>query len=54
MLIDFISEELSGEGFVELCSDAEIDNIQSHLSHAAWGFAETQRVVYFRKSLLLS
>jgi aminoglycoside 6'-N-acetyltransferase I len=51
LLIDVISRELSQEGFVELCSDADIDNIQSHLSHASWGFAETQRVVFFRKSL---
>lgn len=51
LLIDFISRELREEGFIELCSDAGIDNIQSHLSHSAWGFEETQRVVFFRKSL---
>ena len=35
----------------ELGSDAPLDNIQSRLSHAHWGFAETKRVVYFRRVL---
>jgi len=38
-------------GFTELGSDAAIENIDSHRAHAAWGFAETERVVYFRKAL---
>jgi aminoglycoside 6'-N-acetyltransferase I len=38
-------------GFAELGSDALIDNEGSHRAHAAWGFAETERVVYFRKPL---
>jgi aminoglycoside 6'-N-acetyltransferase I len=39
------------QGFSELGSDALIDNGESHAAHAAWGFAETERVVYFRKRL---
>lgn len=35
----------------ELASDAPIDNDASHLMHAALGFSETQRVVFFRRSL---
>ena len=35
----------------ELGSDAELDNLASRLSHALWGFGETERVVRFRKVL---
>jgi len=35
----------------ELGSDAELDNLVSRLGHARWGFAETERVVRFRKVL---
>ena len=38
-------------GCSELASDAALDNIASHRMHTALGFAETQRVVYFRKAL---
>jgi len=38
-------------GFAELGSDTLIDNTASHRAHSAWGFAETERVVYFRKPL---
>ncbi|GGF87458.1 aminoglycoside N(6')-acetyltransferase type 1 [Rhizobium wenxiniae] len=51
LLIDRISADCAAEGFVELCSDAEIGNIASHHAHESWGFAETERVVYFRKTL---
>lgn len=36
-------------GCTEFASDAAIDNTTSHAMHRALGFAETQRVVYFRK-----
>jgi aminoglycoside 6'-N-acetyltransferase I len=39
------------EGHTEIGSDALIDNHASHAAHRAWGFAETERVVYFRKLL---
>ncbi|MBS0225251.1 MAG: GNAT family N-acetyltransferase [Proteobacteria bacterium] len=38
-------------GCSELCSDALIDADASHAAHRACGFEETERVVYFRKSL---
>ena len=38
-------------GCTEFASDAEIDNVDSHAVHRALGFAETGRVVYFRREL---
>ncbi|MND41088.1 Aminoglycoside N(6')-acetyltransferase type 1 [compost metagenome] len=51
LMIERISADCAAEGFVELCSDAEIDNLASRHAHESWGFAETERVVYFRKAL---
>lgn len=39
------------QGCHELASDALLDNTASQAAHAACGFAETERVVYFRKTL---
>lgn len=39
----------AGLGCSELASDADIGNIASQRMHAALGFEETERVVYFRK-----
>ncbi|MDH4441285.1 MAG: GNAT family N-acetyltransferase [Rhizobium sp.] len=38
-------------GVREIASDADLDNHASHALHAALGFQETERVVYFRKVL---
>lgn len=38
-------------GVREFASDAAVDNLDSHSMHAALGFDETQRVVFFRKLL---
>lgn len=38
-------------GCVEFASDALLENEDSHAFHAAIGFTETERVVYFRKTL---
>lgn len=38
-------------GCAEFASDAELDNLDSHAMHRALGFAETERVVYFRREL---
>jgi aminoglycoside 6'-N-acetyltransferase I len=38
-------------GCSEFASDAPLDNTESHEFHAALGFQETERVVYFRKIL---
>lgn len=37
------------QGCSELASDAHIGNLASQAFHTALGFAETERVVYFRK-----
>lgn len=50
-LLRTIEAFLVHSGFSELGSDALIDNHESHSAHRAWGFSETERVVYFRKSL---
>jgi aminoglycoside 6'-N-acetyltransferase I len=42
---------LAARGFRELGSDTQIDNVASQAAHLAWGFSETERVVYFRKLL---
>jgi aminoglycoside 6'-N-acetyltransferase I len=38
-------------GCSEFASDAAIDNTSSHAMHAALGFVETERVVFFKKVL---
>jgi aminoglycoside 6'-N-acetyltransferase I len=40
-----------GEGLSEIASDSLIDNVAAHAAHRALGFAETERVVYFRRPL---
>ncbi|MFZ6730588.1 aminoglycoside 6'-N-acetyltransferase [Undibacterium sp. Ji42W] len=39
------------KGCIEFASDALLENTASHDMHSALGFAETERVVYFKKSL---
>ena len=41
----------ASRSFRELGSDTQIDNAASQAAHLAWGFSETERVVYFRKHL---
>ena len=38
-------------GCTEFASDAALRDVRSHAMHAALGFEETERVVYFRKPL---
>jgi aminoglycoside 6'-N-acetyltransferase I len=38
-------------GCSELASDASTENAQSHAMHKAFGFSETERVVFFKKVL---
>ncbi len=38
-------------GCTEYASNALLDNLDSHVFHAAIGFEETERVVFFRKAL---
>jgi aminoglycoside 6'-N-acetyltransferase I len=39
------------KGCIELASDTGVDNLDSQATHQALGFAETERVVYFRRAL---
>lgn len=41
----------AARGCTEFASDALLDNKASHAMHDALGFEETERVVYFRKTL---
>ncbi len=50
-LLETAEEILTAHGFRELGSDAEVENQGSHRAHSSWGFAETERVVCFRKEL---
>ncbi|KJF71022.1 aminoglycoside 6'-N-acetyltransferase [Agrobacterium arsenijevicii] len=50
-LIDEVTRWAISKGVSELASDADISNVDSHRMHAALGFEETERVVYFRKFL---
>jgi len=51
MLVAAVEDWARARGCSEFASDAALDNVDSHRMHAALGFAETQRVVYFRKAL---
>jgi aminoglycoside 6'-N-acetyltransferase I len=50
-LIAHIEAFLLARGFRELGSDTPLDNSASQDAPRGWGFAETERVVYFRKPL---
>jgi aminoglycoside 6'-N-acetyltransferase I len=50
-LVEAVADWARGRGMAELGSDALLDNLQSRLSHALWGFEETGRVVTFRRRL---
>lgn len=50
-LIAHVQSFVVARGFREIGSDTEIINQISQEAHAAWGFTETERVVYFRKLL---
>lgn len=50
-LVDAVGKWGRAKGCTEFASNALIDNDASHAFHRAIGFEETERVVYFRKSL---
>ena len=50
-LVAAVEQWTREQGCTELASDALLDNMPSHRAHAACGFGETERVVYFRKRL---
>ncbi|KFI05240.1 aminoglycoside 6'-N-acetyltransferase [Massilia sp. BSC265] len=51
MLVQTAEEWVRRQGCTEMASDALLENTASHAMHRALGFAETERVVYFRKLL---
>lgn len=51
LLCEAVERWAADLGYAELASDALLENTDSHAMHAALGFAETERVVYFRKPL---
>ena len=50
-LLEAVKRWRQSKGCIELASDAEIDNIVSHQMHHSLGFKETERVIYFKKTL---
>lgn len=50
-LVAAAEEWTRAQGCSELASDALLDNRASLVAHAACGFEETERVVYFRKQV---
>jgi len=51
-LVKRVEQWARAQGLKELGSDAYLRDRRSHRSHRAWGFSETERVVYFRKSFI--
>ncbi|OWV79668.1 aminoglycoside 6'-acetyltransferase [Rhizobium sp. R634] len=51
LLCNVVADWGKSLGCVEFGSDALLENSASHAMHAALGFKETQRVVFFRKPL---
>lgn len=49
-LVEAAQRSAAARGITELASDALLDNHDSHAFHRAAGFAETERVVYFRRT----
>ncbi len=50
-LCDAVAEWGRARGCREFASDALADDLESHAFHCAAGFAETERVVYFRREI---
>ena len=51
MLVKTAEQWVREQGCTEMVSDALLENTDSQAMHRALGFAETERVVYFRKLL---
>lgn len=51
LLMQSIQAWAREQGCSELASDAHLDNVASHAFHKTLGFAETERVVFFRRTL---
>jgi aminoglycoside 6'-N-acetyltransferase I len=51
LMVDAVADWGRQQGCTEFASDAPVENLASQQMHEHLGFAETQRVVYFRKTL---
>jgi aminoglycoside 6'-N-acetyltransferase I len=51
-LIQFVTEWALDNGYSEMASDVLLENTESQKLHEALGFSETERVVYYCKSLV--
>lgn len=50
-LILYLEQIARNSGFVEFGSDVELHNYSSQLMHESLGFEQTEKVIYYRKSL---
>ena len=50
-LCDAVAVWAGSKGCTELASDSHVDNTGAHAFHLAAGFEESERVIYYRKSL---
>jgi aminoglycoside 6'-N-acetyltransferase I len=50
-LVDSVAQWARSAGCVELASDSLLDNELGHAAHRSLGLEETERVVYFRRTL---
>lgn len=50
-LLAAAEEWARGRGYLEMASDARLDNAVSHAAHQRAGYAEVDRIVQFRKPL---
>lgn len=50
-LLAAAEEWARGRGYLEMASDARLDNAVSHSAHQRAGYAEVDRIVQFRKPL---
>jgi aminoglycoside 6'-N-acetyltransferase I len=50
-LVAEVERWAAAQGCSELASDSPIENTTAHAAHRALGFEETERVVYFRKTV---
>lgn len=49
--VQMLENWASSQGIMEIGSDSELANILSQTCHQKWGFEESERVIYYRKSL---
>lgn len=50
-LIDYLLKRARQAGFTEFGSDVELSNYSSQLMHERLGFEQTEKVIYYRKTL---